>query len=111
MDLLESQGYDSVLTIMNHNCTKAAIFLPCQKTIDGPGVATLYAQHVFPHYGLPKKVISNQDTCLTLNFTMELCRLLDITQNISTAYHPQMDGQSERTNQWLEQYLQIYGNF
>ena len=36
--------------------------------------------------------------------------MLGITQNLSTAYHPQMDGQSERTNQWLEQYLQIYGN-
>ena len=35
----------------------------------------------------------------------EICRLLGITQNISTAYHPRMDGQSERTNQWVEQYL------
>ncbi len=40
----------------------------------------------------------------------ELCRNLNIKQNISTTYHPQMDGQSERTNQWLEQYLQIFGN-
>ncbi len=40
----------------------------------------------------------------------ELCRNLNIKQNISTAYHPQTDGQSERTNQWLEQYLQIFGN-
>ncbi len=40
----------------------------------------------------------------------ELCRNLNIKQNISTTYHPQMDGQSERTNQWLEQYLRIFGN-
>jgi hypothetical protein len=37
--------------------------------------------------------------------------MLGITQNLSTAYHPQMDGQLERTNQWLEQYLQIYVNY
>ncbi len=40
----------------------------------------------------------------------ELCRNLRIRQNISTTYHPQMDGQSKRTNQWLEQYLRIFGN-
>jgi hypothetical protein len=41
----------------------------------------------------------------------ELCKQLCIEQNISSAYHPQTDGQSKRTNQWLEQYLQVYGNF
>jgi Chromo (CHRromatin Organisation MOdifier) domain len=41
----------------------------------------------------------------------ELCRLLDIKQNISTTYHPQTDGQSERSNQWLEQYIRIYTNY
>jgi hypothetical protein len=41
----------------------------------------------------------------------ELCKQLRIEQNISTAYHPQTDGQSERTNQWLKQYLHVYGNF
>ena len=40
----------------------------------------------------------------------ELCRVLNISQNLSTMYHPQMDGQSERANQHMEQYLQIYGN-
>jgi Chromo (CHRromatin Organisation MOdifier) domain len=41
----------------------------------------------------------------------ELCRLLDIRQNISTAYHAQTDGQSEHSNQWLEQYVHIYTNY
>jgi hypothetical protein len=41
----------------------------------------------------------------------EICKQLCVEQNISSAYHPQMDGQSERMNQWLEQYLCIYGNF
>jgi hypothetical protein len=41
----------------------------------------------------------------------ELCHLLDIKQNISTAYHPQTDGQSECSNQWLEQYVRIYTNY
>jgi hypothetical protein len=44
-------------------------------------------------------------------FMRELCKQLCIEQNISSAYHPQTDGQSKRTNQWLEQYLWVYGNF
>jgi transposase InsO family protein len=66
---------------------------------------------VFPHYGAPKKVISDRDTRFTAQFSLELCRALGIERNISTAYHPQRDGQLERTNQWLEQYLQIYSNY
>ena len=114
MDLIvklpPSQGYDSILTITDHDCSKAAIFLPCNETIDGPGVAELYVQHVFPHYGVPKKIISDRDTRFVSNFPKELCKILDIKQNISTAYHPQTDGQSEQTNQWLEQFLRIYVN-
>jgi hypothetical protein len=52
-DLPESCGHDSILTITDHNCTKAAIFLPCSKTITGEGIAQLYMDHVFPHFGVP----------------------------------------------------------
>jgi hypothetical protein len=107
MKLPESQGYDTSLTITDHDCSKASIFIPCKETIDSEGVTKVYAQHVIPHYGIPKKVISDRDPRFTSNFTKELCRILSIKQNISTAYHPQTDGQSERTNQSLEQYLRI----
>ena len=84
------------------------IITPCYETIDSKGVATLYATHVTPHYGVPWKIISDRDVRFTSKFTTDLCHLLDIPQNISTAYHPQTDGASERTNQTLEQYLQIF---
>jgi transposase InsO family protein len=90
---------------------KAAIFIPCHQTIDTEGIAQLYANYVFSHYGAPRKVISDRDTRFTAQFSLELCRALGIERNISTACHPQTDGQSERTNQWLEQYLWIYGNY
>ena len=102
VDLSPSQGYDSILTIIDHNVTKAALFFPCHQTITGEGVVAIYAQHVFPHYGLPCKVIFNQDTRFTSRFIKKLERILDIAPNMSTTYHPQMDGQLERTNQWLE---------
>src|SRR6202789_3592308 len=105
--LPSSEGYDSILMITDHDVSKAALFFPCNQTIGALGVASIYAKHVFPHFGVPRKVISDRDTRFTSQFTKELCRLLDISQNISTAYHPQTDGQSERTNQWLEQYLRV----
>jgi hypothetical protein len=108
MKLPSLGGYDMILTITNTNCSKAFIFLPCSETIDSEEVALLYASHVVPHYGIPCKVILDQDVHFTSKFTMELCHLLDIHQNISLVYHPQTDGASERTNQTLKQYLQIF---
>jgi hypothetical protein len=103
--LPESIGFNTILTITDHHCSKAALLIPCREEIDGPGVAQLYLRHVFPHYGLPQKVISNRDPRFASHFSCELCKQFDIKQNISSAYHPQTDGQLECTNQKLEQYL------
>jgi hypothetical protein len=110
VDLPKSDRFDSILTVTDHDVSKAAFFIPCHKTATGEHIAKLYATHIFPHFGVPRKVISDRDTRFTSHFSQELCQLLGVTSNMSTAYHPQMDGQSERTNQWLEQYLQIYVN-
>ena len=109
--LPESQGYDSILTITDHDCTKAAIFIPCNEEINAEGTAALYIKHVFIHFGLPSKIISNRDPRFVSKFTRELCRIVGIEQNISTAYHPWTDGQSERTNQWLETFLRFVTDY
>ena len=108
--LPKSQGYDAILTITDQGCTKMAIFLPCNETIDAEGVAQLYFNNVFPHFGVPSKVITDRDPRFTSRFMKELCHQLHIEQNTSTAYHLCTDGQSERTNQWLEQYLWFWVN-
>ena len=108
--LPESDGYDSILTITDHNCSKASVFIPCREEISSEQTAALYATHVFAQFGLPHKIISDRDPRFASRFSWELCKILGIQQNISTAYHPQTDGQSERTNQWLEQYLRFWVN-
>ena len=87
-----------------------AVFIPCREEINAEEMAVLYAKHVFAHYGLPTKLISDRDPRFASKFTRELCKILGVQQNISTAYHPWTDGQSERTNQWLEQYLRFWVN-
>ena len=103
--LPELAGYDSILTIMDHDCMKMLIVIPCRETITAEGVAELFLRQVFPRFGLPSKIISDRDPRFISKFMKELCRLMGITQNVSMAYHPRTDGQSERSNQWLEQYL------
>ena len=105
-----SQGYNSILTVTDHDCSKATIFIPCVEEISGEETTALYAKHVFTRFGLPSKIISDRDPRFASKFTRELCKILGIHQNISTAYHPWTDGQSECSNQWLEQYLHFWVN-
>ena len=104
-DLPRSDGYDSILTIVDQGCSKAAKFIPCHKTIDGPGVANEYLKHLIPWFGTPKRVISDRDPRFTSNFAKTLCKNLGVQQNLSTAFHPCTVGQTERMNAWVEQYL------
>jgi len=104
-DLPKSQGFDSILTIVDQGCSKAAKFIPCTKTIDRTGIALKYLKHLVPWFGLPKRIISDRDPQFTSAFAKEMCKALGIQQNLSTAFHPCTDGQTERMNAWIEQYL------
>jgi hypothetical protein len=97
-----SQGFDSILTITDQGCTKAAIFIPCNEDITAEETATLYIKHVFAHFGLPTKVISDRDPHFMSKFIQAACKVTGVKHAPSTAYHPRTDGQSERSNQWLE---------
>jgi hypothetical protein len=99
--------YDTILTIVDHGCSRAAIFIPCSTTITGEGIARLYFEHVYRWFGLPSKLISDRDPRFTSHFGRALCQQLGVQQNLSTAFHPQTDGLSERKNAWVEQYLRF----
>ena len=111
MDLItglpQVNGKDVILTIVDHGCSRAAIFLPCSTMITRPGIAQLYLQNVYPWFGLPTRIISDRDPRFTSQFRKALTMKFGINWNISTAFHSQTDGLSERKNQWVEQYLQI----
>jgi hypothetical protein len=72
MDLItglpEQKGLDAILTIIDHRCSRAAIFLPCKMTISGLGIAQLYLDNIYQWFGLPTKVISDRDPRFTLHF-------------------------------------------
>jgi hypothetical protein len=109
MDLItglpKSEGHDAILTIIDHRCSRGAVFLPCSTTITGAGIAKLYLEHMYRWFGLSQKIISNRDPRFTSHFGKSITQALEISRNLSTAFHPHTDGLSERKNQWVEQYL------
>lgn len=74
-------------------------------TVTSEGLARLYRDNVWKLHGLLKKVISDRGPQFASKFMMDLNCILGITMALSTAYHPQTDGQTERINQDVEQYL------
>ena len=109
-DLPLSHGYDSVLVAVDHDVTKGVIFMPCNKTCTAEETATLYQNNVFRHYGLPLKLISDRGPQFASAMFKELCKKLSIRSGLSTAHHPQTDGETERVNQELELYLRTFCN-
>jgi hypothetical protein len=96
-----SNGYDAIFTIVDHGCTRAAVFLPCKTTITGAEIAALYFDNVYRWFGLPKRIISDRDPRFTSSFATELIKAIQATRNLSTAYHPQTNGLTERKTNGL----------
>ena len=92
MDLItqlpKCEGYDTILTIVDHECSQVAVFIPCSTTITGEGIAKLYFEHIYRWYGLPEQMISDRDPQFMCHFTKALCSQLGIKQNIFMVFHP-----------------------
>jgi hypothetical protein len=107
IELLESGGYDAIMVVVD-SAGKQSHFVETITTVTATGVANLYLRNVWKLHGLPQKVISDCGPQFVALFMKELCHLLGIEAALSTAYHPQTDRQTERVNQELEQFLQIF---
>ena len=75
------------------------------------GMAQIYRDQVWSKHGLPRKIISDRGPQFSAQFMKDLNKLVGITGNLSSTYHPQTDGQTERMNQEIEQYLRVFINY
>ncbi|GBE77221.1 Transposon Tf2-6 polyprotein [Sparassis crispa] len=107
-DLPISNGFDSIMVVVDHDLTKGVILTPCLKTITAEGTAKIFHDKVYSRFGLPDRIISDRGPQYASKVFQELNRLLQIRSSMSTAYHPQTDGETERVNQELEIYLRLY---
>ncbi|KAG0154712.1 hypothetical protein PDIDSM_280 [Penicillium digitatum] len=105
-----SYGYDAILVVVDR-LTKMKHFIHCKGTCNAEEVARLYTRHVWKLHGLPNTVVSDRGPQFVAQFWKHLTKRLRITNLLSTAYHPETDGQTERTNAVLEQYLRAYVSY
>ncbi|GKD77690.1 putative reverse transcriptase domain-containing protein [Tanacetum coccineum] len=99
-----SQGYDTIWVIVDR-LTKSAIFMPMRETDPMDKLARMYLKEVVTKHGIPVSIICDRDPRFASNFWRSLQKALGTSLDMSTAYHPQTDGQSERTIQTLEDML------
>ena len=109
-DLPTSKGYDSLLVVVDR-LSKTTILAPCNKTITAEETSQLYIEYVWKRTGLPKKVISDRGPQFVSKVMREIWKKLGVKSALSMAFHPQTDGETERVNQELEQYLRVFCNF
>jgi hypothetical protein len=100
-------GHDAIFVFVD-KLTEMLQFAPTVTTCSARDVARLFNNNVFKHHGLPSELISDRDPRFTFKFGTELTRLLGTKLEMSTAFHPQTVGQTERSNRVLEDYLRQY---
>jgi hypothetical protein len=101
--------YDFILVVVD-KLTKMAHFIPTNQEVSAKQVATLVLREVVRLHGVPSNIISDRDPRFVSAFWRELWSLMGTKLKLSTAYHPQTDGQTERTNRVLEDMLRAYVN-
>jgi transposase InsO family protein len=106
-DLPLVEEYDSILVVVDRGLLKGVILCPCAKMIMWEGTAMLLQDNFFKRFGLPDEMISDRNPRFSAHAFQELLKLLNIKLNLTTAYHPQSDGATERVNQEIKVYLSI----
>ena len=102
-----AQGYDSILVVVDR-LTKMVHFIPITEKTLAKGLARLFRDNVWKLHRLPKSIISDRGPQFVAGIMWELNRILGIESKLSTVFYSQTDGQTERVNQELEQYLRMF---
>ena len=104
---LTKNGHDSIFVVCDR-CTKMSHFIPCNIAIGAPGVAQLFMDNIVRLHGVPASIVSDRDTRFRGLFWKSLMSNLQVSLNFTTAFRPQGDGLTERTNRTLQEALRCF---
>jgi hypothetical protein len=104
---LTARRHDLIFVLVD-TLMKSAHFIPMCTTYQAPNIARVFISEIVRLHGLPKRIIFDRGSMFTGRFWMSFQEALATQLNFSTAYHPETDGQTERTNQTLEDVLRMY---
>ena len=110
VELPPSEGFTTIFVTVDR-LSKMAHFLPMKGTPSAPETAKIFIKEIVRLHGIPANIVSDRGVQFTSRFWKALCESLKIELSFSSAYHPQSNGQTERTNQTLEQYLRCFSSF
>ena len=105
-----TENKDGILVVVD-KLSKRTHFIAFEGDLNAKEVALIFYNEVFKHHGLPRKIISDRDSRFTGTFWKELMKIIRVKLNISTAYHPETDGQSEREFRTIEEMLRCYTSY
>ena len=97
-----------MILIVIDRLTKMARFIPTHSTVTSKGTADLFLREVFRHHGLPSNIVSDRDPRFTAKFWKALQKALGVQLLMSTAAHPQTDGQSEAAVKVIQKLLKPF---
>jgi hypothetical protein len=107
---ISNAQHDSILVITDR-LTKFGYFLPYKESSTAEELVYIFFRRIVANHGLPRKIISDRDKLFTSKFWQALTAKIGTRTKLSIVFHPQTDGQTERINQNMEQYLRCYINY
>jgi hypothetical protein len=108
-DPVTKVSYDAILVVVDR-FTKQAEYIAFRKNFTAVQLAHIINDRIIRYHGIPKSIISDRDKLFTSNFWTALLAAIGTRKKLLTAYHPQTDRQTERTNRTMKVYLRIYAN-
>jgi transposase InsO family protein len=102
--------YNAILTVVDF-FSRRSHFIPCHANITAIGTAQLLREHVIKIHGYPKRIVSDRGSIFTSEIWKELFRCLKAKQNLSSSYHPQTDGITEKENDIIENCIRAFTNY
>ncbi len=103
----KGDSYDLILVIIDR-LSKMLHYKPVKVTINAPGLAEVIIDVIVHQHGVPESIVTERGSLFTSKFWSSLCYFLGIKRKLSTAFHPQTDGQIERQNSTMEAYLRAF---